>query len=364
LGVARYRRRVCLAARVLPGTFRQLLLYASAAMASVDSLPPDQRAVLQMVLGRGRGYDDIASMLAIDRAAVRQRALSALDELGPATGVPPERRALITDYLLGQLPAGIREETREHLAHSPTERAWARVVAAELEPLAAGPLPEIPAAAEALVAPEQPAAVAAQAEPARIPRDYGLREPRPAKAPRSSRLGGAIVLGVGALIVVGVVVALLVSGGSSNKSHSTAATSAATTPAPSAATSSSACNPNTSTTACPVHQINLISPTSRSTVGIAEVLRKGTSTAIAIVAQGVPANTKHNAYAVWLANSASDALRLGFVNPGVGPNGRLQTAGGLPSNAGRFRQLLVTLETQANPPHPGQIVLEGSFTVS
>ena len=57
-------------------------------MASLESLPADQRAVLQLVLQRGRSYDDIATLLSIDRAAVRQRALSALDALGPQTGVP------------------------------------------------------------------------------------------------------------------------------------------------------------------------------------------------------------------------------------------------------------------------------------
>src|SRR5947208_2851042 len=114
------------------------------AMASLETLPPDQRAVLQMVLARGRGYDDIAKMLSINRAAVRGRALEALDALGPETGVPDARRQLITDYLLGQLPARLADETREQLARSPTERAWARVVASELAPLASGPLPEIP----------------------------------------------------------------------------------------------------------------------------------------------------------------------------------------------------------------------------
>jgi len=76
-------------------------------MATVDSLPPDQRAVLQLVLQRGRSYDDIAELLSIDRAAVRQRALAALDALGPQTRLAPERRALITDYLLGQLPGPV-----------------------------------------------------------------------------------------------------------------------------------------------------------------------------------------------------------------------------------------------------------------
>ncbi|HWK18761.1 MAG TPA: sigma factor-like helix-turn-helix DNA-binding protein, partial [Solirubrobacteraceae bacterium] len=105
-------------------------------MATVDSLPPDQRAVLQLVLQRGRSYDDIAELLSIDRAAVRQRALAALDALGPQTRLAPERRALITDYLLGQLPGPVSDDTRNSLAGSAGERAWARVVASELAPLA------------------------------------------------------------------------------------------------------------------------------------------------------------------------------------------------------------------------------------
>jgi len=46
-------------------------------MASLDDLPADQRAVLQLVLQRGRTYDEIARLLSIDRAAVRARALAA-----------------------------------------------------------------------------------------------------------------------------------------------------------------------------------------------------------------------------------------------------------------------------------------------
>ena len=48
-------------------------------MASLDSLPADQRAVLQLVVQRRQSYDDIARLLSIDRAAVRRRPLSALD---------------------------------------------------------------------------------------------------------------------------------------------------------------------------------------------------------------------------------------------------------------------------------------------
>src|ERR1700731_3141780 len=113
-------------------------------MPSIDSVPPDQRAVLQLVLQRGRSYDDIAQLLSIDRAGVRQRALAAFDALGPQTRVDSARRALLTDYVLGQLPPRVAEEVRDRLAGSPSERAWARVLASELAPMASGGLPEIP----------------------------------------------------------------------------------------------------------------------------------------------------------------------------------------------------------------------------
>lgn len=347
-------------------------------MASLENLPPDQRAVLQMVLGRGRTYDQIAEVLKLDPADVRRRALSALDTLGPGTRVPAERRALITDYLLGQLSERSSDEVRDQLARSPSERAWARVVASELQSLTDGDLPEIPAAATpgdrgrrrtserapasaAPVAASAGRAAAAEAEPP-SPSSSG---PRAVSLP-SSRRGGAILLGIGAIVVIGVLVVVIVNsgGGSSHKSTPpTTATNASTTPAStSTSTTASGCNPATSTTACVIHQVNLLNPSgSKSTVGIADVLRKGGTTAIAIVATGVPANTKHDAYAVWLANSATSALRLGFVNPGVGKNGRLQTAGGLPKTASRYKELLITLETHANPSTPGTIVLEGQF---
>ena len=367
------------------------------AMASLETLPADQRARLQMVLGRGRGYEEIGKMLSIDRAGVRDRALAALDALGPETSVPDLQRHLITDYLLGQLPAGVAEQTREHLSSSPTERAWARVVASELAPLASEPLPEIPSAPaepqpsapaeaelsapaeaegiapaeaeeaspaepepaaagepEPVGAPEAPEAPptseAEQAEPKGV-RGPAAAEPTAAAPRRVSRLGGAVLLGVGAAVVIAVVLVLVLTGGSSKKSNVARPTTAASTTAAGA------------TTATPVAQINLLSPSGTKTMaGIAEVLRQGSNTAIAIVGQGLPANSKHNAYAVWLYNSTRDALRLGFVNPGVSKNGRLETTGPLPTNAARFKQLLVTIETNANPKAPGQIVLQGNLT--
>src|SRR5947209_14631519 len=103
-------------------------------MTSLDRLPADQRAVLELVLERGRSYDEIAKVLQVDRAGVRQRALAAFDALGPQTDIPPERRGLIADYLLGQLPERISDQVRDRIAGSPAERAWARILASQLAP--------------------------------------------------------------------------------------------------------------------------------------------------------------------------------------------------------------------------------------
>jgi hypothetical protein len=163
------------------------------------------------------------------------------------------------------------------------------------------------------------------------------------------------VLGIIALIAVVVVVVVIVSSGGSDH-HKTNAS----------ATTSSTASTSTSTTSTTkakvVAQVNLTSPLGSKTVGVAVVVKQGTQAGIVIRAQGVPANTKRDAYAVWLANSGSDAVRLGFVNPGVGGNGRLQTAGGLPANANHFSQVLITLEHAGHPAHPGTIVLQGHLT--
>jgi hypothetical protein len=325
-------------------------------MASLESLPTDQRAVLELVLRRGRSYDEIARLLSIDRAAVRERALAAFDALGPETDVPPERRALITDYLLGQLPTRVSEDTRDRLAQSASERAWARVLASELAPVASGSLPEIPAGAAAAPAasrepesaPREPAAEGATpAAVAEAPRRR--RAERPAR--RTSRRGGAVVLGVVAAVVIAVVVVLLATGGSSKKHTTTQAR-----------TGNRTGTTGTGTTPTPLGQVNLVSPTPGSkTTGVAIVLRQGSTTAIAIRAANVPANSKHDAYAVWLYNSPSDSVRLGFVNPPVTSNGVLQTLGPLPSNASHFGQVLVTLETTGSPRSPGKIVLQGTL---
>src|SRR3954469_20773063 len=172
-------------------------------MSGIDDLAPDQRAVLQLLLKQGKAYVELAALLRIEPSAVRERAVSALDELGPRDGVQlaPERRAEIADYLLGQQSASERQKTREMLEGSASGRAWARVVAGELRPIAGDTLPEIPT--ERAEAEEAFGALQA-------------RETRRAEVQRSSKLGGVII--IAGAIIVAVALILVIRGGGDDDS--------------------------------------------------------------------------------------------------------------------------------------------------
>jgi len=334
-------------------------------MTSLDELPPDQRAVLDLVLRRGRSYDDIARLLSIDRAGVRARALAAFDGA-------PESRALITDYLLGQLPQRVAEQTRDRLAESPYERAWARVLASELQPMASQPLPEIPdgtaraktAENHAAPAPTDESPKAEPRQPKPRPKPERTRIPRPTDRP-SSRLGGAIFLAIGAIVVIAVVVVLILILGNGSSSKHTSSPSAAASGTAAQSATAPATTTGTGTTSANgakvVGQINLNPPSGTGAAkGIAVIVQASNAFGVIIEASGLAPNS-HNAYAVWLSNTPADSTRVGFVNQAVGKNGKLQTGGPLPATASRYKELLLTLETQNNPKSPGQVVLQGAF---
>ena len=355
-------------------------------MTPLDDLPAEQRAVLELVLKRGRTYDEIAALLSIDRAGVRQRALMGLDALGPSTSVPPERRALITDYLLGQLPERVSEQVAQRLATEASDRAWARVIASELSPVAATPLPRIPTGAElpelseadedgrngSAVAPA-PAGVADTGASGGDPAPPASAEP----APRSSRLGGAIVLGLGALIVVAVVILVVLLNSGSSKSPTTSSTAASTptsttstlttststTSTGAAATTGTGTDTGTGTTGTTPQSLATVKLTpvaaGSKAQGVAEAFLQSGTPYLAIVAINLSPNS-HNYYAVWLTNSPTDSRLLGFARA-VTSTGRLQAATKLKSTDGHYKTLVVTLETQPHPKAPGTTVLSGAF---
>lgn len=345
-------------------------------MSRLDQLPPDQRAALSLLLGQGKGYAEVAALLQIGERAVQDRAHAALAVLAPrqARELTPEGREEIGDYLLGQRrDEADRLRARTTLERSPAAQAWARALAAELAPLAPGTLPEIPG--EAAGARQNGAPVAARHAPAgearpapssaqAAPGGASVNEPASpaghrgggAEGPRtlrdgvglpSSRVGGAVLLGAIAGIVVAVV--LLTSGGSSH--HRAGSASGAST---SGASSTARAAETNRLTLTPVSS-------SSKAIGVAAVLQEGSTYAFYIAAEHLPP-THGFFYAVWLYNSPSSFQPLNKT-PAVGSDGRMQGGAILPANASSYSQMILTRETSEHPSHPGTIVLRGAFAL-
>ncbi|HEV3070795.1 MAG TPA: sigma factor-like helix-turn-helix DNA-binding protein [Solirubrobacteraceae bacterium] len=279
-------------------------------MSRLDDLPPDQRAVLLLLVQQGKSHAEIADMLAIPESAVRERAHAGLEALagGPVSAGGASRP---------------RSEVRSRAPATPPP-------AGSPPPAGNPPLAERPPRAGRVYPP--------------------ARSTAGPSSSTASRRAGALLLG--AIVVVIVVVVLLVSGGgSAHKSSSSSTTTG---------------NSTTSTAAGEPHidkQLNLISPDPASkAVGLVEVLSQGSKRAFLVTAEHLPPSENGSFYAAWLYNSASDARVLGRA-PNVSSNGQLQAVGSLPSNAGHFHQMLITRETTTKPSHPGPIVLNGPFSL-
>jgi hypothetical protein len=342
-------------------------------MSRLDDLPPDQRATLSLLLRRRKSYAEVATMLDIEERAVHDRAHAALAVLATAQAreLSAERREAVGDYLLGQ-HSGVAERlaTRTFLDGSPQARAWANALAAELEPLAGEPLPEIPAgtdpAAEAASSSARPASSTATKGATAAPVD-GDRPPppapRPRSAPASSRRGGALLLG--AIVVIAIVVIVLVSsgGGSSGKSSTSAASEPGTSSAGTTGTAAGTASTGTQTAkAKEDRRITLSSPEASSkATGVAEVLSEGSQYAFYLAAQHL-APSRGFFYAVWLYNSPSSFEALSRA-PSVGSNGSLQGGALLPKDAAKYHTMLLTRETATRPTSPGTVVLHGSFAL-
>ena len=274
-------------------------------MSQLDQLPPDQRAVLSLVLDRGKSYGEVADMLAIPEGAVRDRAHAALDALAADPADPGRSRS------------------------------------------------EASAPAEAARAADSPE-TARSGQSASASPSSRAESTRAALSPPSSRTGGALLLGaIVAAIVVAVV--LISSGGGKGSGHTSSAAST------SASTSTSTAP---SGTAKPTFDKTLTLASTDPAVkaaGIAYVLSQGGRRAFYVAAQGLPASSSFF-YAVWLYNSPTSSAPLGRA-PTVDANGRMQGGGPLPTNAGSFHKLIVTRETSSHPTQPGPAVLSAPFAL-
>jgi Sigma-70, region 4 len=330
-------------------------------MAPVDSLPADQQAVLQLLLRQGRSYAQIAGMLKISDAAVRERAQGALTALGPPAGdLSARRRAEIGDWLLGQADDDERADTEALLDRDERARAWADAVADELAPLGGERVPAVPAPPPAEHTPtgEEPGSPAdgppaapapADEPPAAAPTRVRAAAQAASATPRphSSRVGGAVLLSLLALVAV-VVVVLVTRGGDDDGGGQRAASTTSTQ--------------GDAAQSRVVAQVNLRAPDgapAAKALGIMQVLRVDGQLAINAIFEGLPRpKAKNVGYGIWLSTPGGERKWLGFVNT-ADEQGRLVVQGRFNENVTAYRDVLLTRETRRNPPRPGTIYLRG-----
>jgi hypothetical protein len=288
-------------------------------MSRLDDLPPDQRAVLLLLVRQGKSHAEIADMLDIPQHTVRDRARAALDALAEEPS---------------ELPSAARTP-------APDSGRQAR--------------------ASGAIGPSRPPV---SSPPAPTQLTQGAQDTNFSSSLPSSRRGGALLLAALVVIVV-VAVILITSGGGSHKASSAqtdATTNATTTTPSSSSTSTSASTSTTATKPTVDKQIALTSPEPNSkTVGLVEVLSEGSKRAFYIAAEHLPPSTGFF-YAVWLYNSPTSSAPLGRIPP-VSSKGQAQGGALLPANAGDYREILLTRETNSKATQPGQVVLSGAFSL-
>ncbi len=376
-------------------------------MSGLETLPPDQRAVLQLILAQGRGYADLAATLKLDVASVRERALAGVDglDLPHPAALDDTARGRIADYLLGQLDDGERIVAFAELGGSPDACAWAQALRERLSAVARDELPEVPAvaaapasgtngsraaevaasapavadvpaaapAAAAIVA--QPAAAAFPAPPAAAPPAAGATPPAPPAprergereggsgpgGPRPSRLGGAILIAGAAALAV--VLAIVLIGGGDDNSGASGSTSGAQ--------AQTSARTQTSTTGSAARVIGAAAlratPAGGSALGAAIVQRaSGGRRQIAVEMARIAPNGAQDAYAIWLQGNGGARL-LGFVPTPVGRDRTFTVSAALPSGLKLtdYATVLVTRETTtAQPTTPGTVIASGPLRLA
>jgi hypothetical protein len=340
-------------------------------MSAIETLPPDQRAVLQLILKQGRGYADLSGLLRIDEAAVRARAHAGLEVLAGGSGaaLSDERRAQIGDWLLGQQDPAAREETLQHLADSRAARRFARTLHEQLAPFAAGTLPELPAAARNGAAaappalPDAPSTDDSDAAPPVRPAAAPSRRASEPSRSSSSKLGGALLIaGVAVLLVV--VLLVFVINGSDDDEPSTTTPPAAQTQ-PTRTTARGAAQDDTTI----LQQVNLRAPDgAEAPIGIAFILLREQRPVVAVQVEGIPANGADDVYATWLRNAGTGRARfLGYFPGQVGDDQRFTVSAPLPRDTAQFDQIVISQESidaRAAPARPASILLQGTIRVN
>jgi hypothetical protein len=311
------------------------------------------------VLRQDRSYGELSELLGIPEREVRERAESALRALAGDPEDATVDTGRIADWLLGQQNERAAAATAERVGSSEPARAWATTVAERLREVGGERVPEVPGA--------QPAAAADRPAPRPRPLREAPATERPASpaaqsaAPRASKAGGAILLGVVVLVLLAILVwpvnLLGLGGDDAPTTAATAQPSATATPAGSIASQATG------------NDIVLTGTGSNAKAEGLMRLFKSDAGAVqfAIGAQGVPNNAKQESYAVWFTGKGKAPRLLGFPQAQV-TNGVLTVGGPTKADEKKFPawfatydKVLITRETKAKPAQPGATVLQGTL---
>lgn len=360
-------------------------------MATFDQLPADQRAIIELLLKRGRSYDALSDMLDMPASRVRELAREALTELAPrsADRVDPDWKAQVADYALGQQSGPEETATQGHLKRSEPARAWLLSLMDSLDQLyTAGTRPELPSAdGERPRARERKerarerkergggasAAVSAASDRTRGRDEDEDEDDKPKKdtkrlsALSGRREGGALSPAARAHIMrrrliagaVGLVLLVLLvlqltgnlfgggdDGGDTKASNENRGSD--TQPAG-----------QQQTKLIGQLQLEPVGKQPKDTIGIAAIAKTGNKTQMAIQAK-LPKVGAKEAYEVWLYNDDKDAVSIGAQKPDA--EGNYQGAGEIPADYAKYKFIDVSLEKiDQDRKHSGNSILRGEI---
>ena len=381
-------------------------------MSPLQALAPDQRAVLELLLRQGRSYAELSEMLGLPEAGVRSRAHAALAALAPDRAAPVGEDGAVADWILGQQDDGEAGRTRESVARMPAWHAWATEVTGRLAEVDGAAVPDVPAAEQdehdetpapavtpRATAKRGGAAKPSGATPARRPRPVrdgaaagagaaaagaaasaaAKARPRPARERErdatepdraaepddgggasslrlpSSRLGGALLIGLLALLVAGGLFLIFRDGG---EAEQTASSQATPTPAAGA-------EPEV------VNEVAMKGVGNKAQ-GLMRVFRRPEDGRLvfALAADKMPPNRSREVYAVWFTKRGTAPRNLGFSQAPVGKEGVFTTGGPQQGQEADFAKWLVDYDTvvvaragaqNASAKRPGPVVLQGTL---
>jgi hypothetical protein len=311
----------------------------------IDTLAPDQRAAVQLVLRQGLSYGELSEMLGMPEETIRARARGGLEALAPDLPAPA-RAGEIADWLLGQQSEKHATRTREFLLSDPAAKKWAETVAKPLRKVPGGEgVPELPGRSRPNGKPQR-ADAAERDEPA----------PAPEAPPRSSRLGGALLIGGAVVIVAAVLAFVFLRGGDDpDPAASTDAAEATPTPTPSAV----GLQPG---------DVVMQGPAGSKALAVLRLVPTGENRIeFALVGQDLPPNEKGERYSLWFRNEDGKAQLVGDLAKPVGENGQLASSGPGEDNIDDFPTWFQSYETavitqdEPGAKEPGRVIVSGAL---